>query len=223
MSEELTETEVEDEYEEDEPRERASLIVISDFVCPWCYIGLSEVERLKDEYDFDIHYAPFLLRPDTPPEGAPVRYFTPPEAPATPVEKRGETLGLEFRRGREVTNNSHLSLEAAEFAHEYAPDSFEFHKRMFKAYFTDLEDISDIDVLVRVGEESGLDSAALRQALEERRYKDLVDEGLSWSKAIGVTAVPTFVFNEQFGMVGAQELPAFRQMMEKIGQPRKIS
>ena len=49
--------------------EKPTIIVISDFVCPWCYIGLSEVEKLSKEYDIDVEFAPFFLRPDTPPDG----------------------------------------------------------------------------------------------------------------------------------------------------------
>jgi predicted DsbA family dithiol-disulfide isomerase len=92
---------------------------------------------------------------------------------------------------------------------------------MFRAYFEDLENISDLDTVVRIGTESGLDAASLRAALEEGRYRDRVDEGLTWSRSIGVTAIPTFVFNGRYGMVGAQELEMFRTMMAKIDQPPK--
>jgi predicted DsbA family dithiol-disulfide isomerase len=148
------------------------------------------------------------------------RRIVPPEAPPTPMEARGESLGITFRRGRTWASNSYISLQAAEFAREYG-DEWAFHRRMFKAYFDELENIGDLDNVVRIGAEAGLDEAGLRTALEEGRYKQMVDEGIGWSRAIGVTAIPTFVFNEQYGMVGAQELPAFRQMMAKIGQPPK--
>jgi predicted DsbA family dithiol-disulfide isomerase len=218
----MNETERDDPLEEEEPdapRERASIIIISDFVCPWCYIGLEEVERLKQEYDFDVAYAPFYLNPGTPPEGMPSRHITPLESPKTHLEERGEDLGIKFSRGRTWTSNSHLAFEAAEFASEYSEDQRRFRELLFKAYFEDVANIGDIDTLVRVGSEAGLPETALREALVDGRYRDRVDEGIAWSRAIGVTAVPTFVFNEQHGMVGAHELPAFRQMMEKIGQP----
>jgi predicted DsbA family dithiol-disulfide isomerase len=208
----------------EEPRERASIILISDFVCPWCYIGLTEVERLKQEYDFDVQFAPFYLHPETPPDGMPVgRRAVPLEAPPTDRELRGENLGIKFSRGRTWTSNSYLSLQAAEFAFEYG-DEWRFHKRMFKAYFEDLENIGELDTVVRIGADAGLDEKSLREALQEGRYRSRVDEGIAWSRAIGVTAVPTFIFNERLGMVGAQELPAFRQMMEQVGQaPRAAS
>jgi predicted DsbA family dithiol-disulfide isomerase len=151
----------------------------------------------------------------------PARRITPPDAAPTPVEQRGEQLGIKFTRGRTHSSYSHLALEAAEFAMENAADPWAFHKRIFKAYFEDLEDIGDVDVLVRLADEIGLDGDALRQALSEGRYRDEINEGISWSRSIGVTAIPTFVFNERMGMVGAQELPAMREMMARVGnEPR---
>jgi predicted DsbA family dithiol-disulfide isomerase len=164
-----------------------------------------------------VDFAPFLLRPDIGPGGGPARRITAPDAPPTPMEQRGERLGLKFNRGRTQTSYSHLSLEAAEFANEYG-DPWRFHRAMYKAYFEDLKDIGDLDVVVGVGEEAGLDVKALRAALEEGRYRQRVDEGIAWSRSIGVTAIPTFVFNERYGMVGAQEQEAFRTMMEKLAQ-----
>ena len=205
------------EIENEAGPERPSIIIISDFVCPWCYIGLLEVERLKEEYDFDVHFAPYLLRPETPPGGMPARRIVAADAPPTPTEMRGEDLGIRFRRGRTTTSYSHLALEAAEFAFRYAEDPWAFHRRLFKAYFEDLEDIGDVEILVRLAHQMGMDGESLREALTSRHYEAEVDEGIAWSRSIGVTAIPTFVFNERQGMVGAQELPAFREMMERVG------
>jgi predicted DsbA family dithiol-disulfide isomerase len=148
----------------------------------------------------------------------PSRRVVPPDAPPTPVEERGKRLGLTFTRGRKITSNSHLALEAAEFANEYSVDPWGFHKRMFKAYFEDLEDIGDLETLVRIGADAGVDAEGMREALTEGRYRQRVDEGIDWSRGIGVTAIPTFVFNERYGIVGAHEQEAFRQMMAKLGQ-----
>ena len=151
----------------------------------------------------------------------PARRIVPAEAPPTPMEQRGDALGIKFTRGREITSYSHLALEAAEFASQYSRDPQAFHKRLLKAYFEELLDIGEVDVLVRLAEECGMPGPSLREALVDRRYEAHVDEGIAWSRAIGVTAIPTFVFNERLGMVGAQELPAFREMMKRVGnEPR---
>jgi len=146
----------------------------------------------------------------------PARRVTPPEAPPTPMELRGQNLGITFNRGRALTSNSHLALEAAEFAGERG-DPWPFHRRMFKSYFEDLEDIGQIETVVRAGVEAGLPEDELRLALTQGTYRERVDEGIHWSRSIGVTAIPTFVFNQRFGMVGAQEIAAFRAMMDKLG------
>jgi predicted DsbA family dithiol-disulfide isomerase len=154
----------------------------------------------------------------------PARRIVPLEAPPTPMEQRGEALGIEFRRGRTWSSYSHLALEAAEFAMQTTPEdtAWAFHRRILKAYFTDLENIGDVDVLVRLASETGVDGDELRKALVDRRYEAEVDQGIAWSRQIGVTAIPTFVFNERAGMVGAQELPAFREMMRRVGnEPRR--
>jgi predicted DsbA family dithiol-disulfide isomerase len=146
----------------------------------------------------------------------PARRIVPPEAPPSPMEQRGETLGIKFKRGRTTSSNSYLSLQAAEFALQYG-DSWAFHRRMFKAYFEDLEDIGKIDNVVRIGADAGLPEKDLRAALEDGRFRQPVDEGISWSRSIGVTAIPTFVFNQRFGVVGAHELDTFRDVMKQLG------
>ena len=205
----MTERAVLHEVEDEAGPERPSIIIISDFVCPWCYIGLAEVERLKQEYDFDVHFAPYLLRPETPPEGMPARRIVTADAPPTATEQRGEELGIRFKRGRTTTSYSHLALEAAEFAFQYSEDPWGFYRRLYRAYFEDLEDVGDIDVLVRVADEMGLDGKSLREALAVRRYEHEVDEGIAWSREIGVTAIPTFVFNERQGWWGRRSCRRF--------------
>jgi predicted DsbA family dithiol-disulfide isomerase len=148
------------------------------------------------------------------------RRIVAPDAPPTPTELRAENLGIKFTRGREWSSNSYLSLQAAEFAKEHG-DMWGFHRRMFKAYFEDLEDIGDLETVVRIGADAGLDGDELRAALEDGRYRAIVDEGVAWTRGIGVTAIPTFVIDEKYGIVGAQELPAFRNAFDQLGHPRK--
>jgi predicted DsbA family dithiol-disulfide isomerase len=151
----------------------------------------------------------------------PARRIVPPEAPPSPMELRGEALGIEFKRGRVWSSYSHLALEAAEFAFQTSDfaTAWAFHRRLFKAYFTELENIGDTSLLARLADETGLDGSDLGKALDDRRFEAEVDEGIAWSRQIGVTAIPTFVFNQRMGMVGAQELPAFREMMSRVGNP----
>lgn len=202
---------------EEERPERASIIVFSDFVCPWCYIGHMELERLKREYPVDVHWAPFLLDPSVPPEGRPQQPRNQPGDPLTPIEVRGQSLGINYTRGRTYRPNSHLALEAAMYASELDIDDTPFQRALYRAHFETLENIGDIDTLVRIGSESGLDGDALRSALESGQYREAVDEAIGWAQGIGVTAVPTFVVNGRHGIVGAQELPVFQRVLDELG------
>ncbi len=197
-----------------------SLIVVSDFVCPWCYIGLQELERIEQEYELDVRFAPYLLDPTTPPEGKPRRPMTNPGDPPTDMEKRGQGLGITFSRGRTFTSNPHLAHEAAEYAAEHGFEPA-FHHAMFKSYFTDLADIGKIENVLAVGAAVGIDPAALRTVLEDGTYRQQVDDGLDWSHEAGVTAVPTFIFDGQYGIVGAQDYDVFEKVLTRLGVPKK--
>jgi predicted DsbA family dithiol-disulfide isomerase len=179
-----------------------------------------EVERVMQEYEVAVEFAPFLLDPTTPAEGKPRRPISRPDGTLSPLEERGKLLGITFARGRTITSNSHLALEGAELAAERGL-TWPYHRAMLKAYFEGLEDIGAAETVVRVGASAGLDAGELRDALESRRYRDAVDEGIAWSRSIGVTAIPTFIFAERYAMVGAQEYDAFKSVLTKIGATPK--
>lgn len=168
----------------------------------------------------EVRFAPFLLDPSVPPEGKPRRQRSQPGDPPSALEERGTSLGITFSRGRERTSYSWPALEAAEFAAEHGA-GIDFHKALFKAYFTDLEDISEPDVLVAAAQSVGLDGGEMLQALEAGTYRTQVRDGIQWSQSIGVTGIPTFVFDEQYGVVGAQDYQVFEAVMQELGVPKK--
>ena len=137
------------------------------------------------------------------------------------MEQRALDGGIKLTRGRTWTSNSYLSLQAAEFAEDH-PHEGDFHRAMFKAYFEDLADIGKIETLVEVAESVGLDGTELAAALESGEYRERVDDGILWARSVGVTGVPTFIFDGQWGIVGAQDYPVFQSLMERLGKkPRE--
>ena len=178
-----------------------------------------EVERLQREYPVTVRWAPYLLDPTIPPEG---RERTPSpryNEMRSHLEERAETGGLVFKPNRTFTPNSYLALETAAFAIERGHHSDALHRSIFKAHFEDSENIGDIDVLVRIAGEHGLDTAELRDSLEARAHREQVDEQIEWARSVGVTGIPTFIFDDRFAMVGAQEYPAFQRVMQELGHP----
>src|SRR5690606_31273185 len=95
----------------------------------------------------------------------------------------------------------------------------EYHRALFKAHFTEHENLMEPDVLVKAADEVGLDGEALRTALADGEYRQAVDEGIDHSYAIGVTGIPTFILNDQYAVVGAQPYEVFEQVMAKFEVP----
>jgi len=181
------------------------------------------IERLLAVYDIDLHWAPYFLDPSMPLEGRTRTPQTTADTPKSDLERRGEEAGIEFRRGRTFSPHTHLALEAAEFAQEHGSvqQVLDYHRALFKAYFTDFENLMDIDVLVKHADAAGLDGAAMRRALTDRIYFEAVDQGIEHSYAIGVTGIPTFILNDQYAIVGAQEYETFVRVLERLGVPRR--
>jgi predicted DsbA family dithiol-disulfide isomerase len=204
-----------------DPATGLKITVVSDFICPWCYVGLEVIDRLWQKYDFTLDWAPFFLDPSIPPEGRHRQPTTTADTPKSDLELRAESEGIEIRRGRTFTPHTHLALQASEFArhHGDARTVMDYHRALFKAHFTDHENLMEPDVLVRAAEACGLDGDALRTALGEGTHRDEVDRGIEHSYAIGVSGIPTFILNDQYAVVGAQTYEVFEQVMAKLEVP----
>lgn len=179
-----------------------------------------EVERVQREHpDVNVRWVPFFLDPTIPPEGRTREPTTTDETPKSHLELRGEASGILFRRGRRFTPNTHRALELQEYAYAHGlegPDIDALHRQLFKAHFDDHSDISDIDVLTDIAGQHSMDRDDVRDALLNGRFVDEVDAGIEWSRAVGVTGIPTFIFNEKYAIVGAQEYPAFERVLERL-------
>ena len=176
-----------------------------------------EVERLQREYrDVNVRWSPYLLNPAIPPEGQHREPQTTADTPKSHLEQMGEARDLTFSRGRTFTPNSHYALQASEFAYKHGQHSDAFHRSLFKANFTDFENIGEIDVLARIASEHEMDGEQLRQALTNGDYRETVDEQIEWARQVGVTGIPTFIFDYKYAIVGAQEYEAFERVLGTI-------
>ena len=182
------------------------------------------VERLEREFDIDVEWWPFELHPEIPAEGIERGSPTPERAARYQyLRELAEEAGLAFQSSTRASN-SHLALEAAEFAREqsvFAP----YHRALFEAYWSRGEDIGDAEVLCELGAACGLDPAALREALASRRYASVVDERTEEARRWGVTGTPTFIFengDRRLPIVGAQEYALFESVAQRMGAARRM-
>jgi predicted DsbA family dithiol-disulfide isomerase len=175
------------------------------------------VDKLKQEFDFSVEWLGFEIHPETPPEGMPLTKMF-PRADVEGMTRRmysmGAPFGLTFQKIVNIAN-SRLSLEAGEFAKEQHRFD-QFHHAVFEAYFSHGKNIGDIGVLVQIGKDSGLDTAALKRALETGKYRKRLDAFKEEAAGLGVTAAPTFIINETDRIVGAQPIEVFRERLRAI-------
>ncbi len=175
------------------------------------------VDRLKQEFDLHVDWLAFEIHPETPPEGMPlVKMF--PRADVESMTRRlnsmGAPFGLTFQKIVNIAN-SRLSLEAGEFAREQG--RFEqFHHAVFQAYFSQGLDIGSIEVLKQIGKETGLDAGALEKAVQTGTFRQAREEAKNEAVRLGITAAPTFIFNEKDRIVGAQPIEVFRERLKTL-------
>jgi predicted DsbA family dithiol-disulfide isomerase len=207
---------------ESRSRRTIRLRIVSDYICPWCYIGLTRVEKLRDEFDIELEVGAFELRPGTPPEGMSreevSRGRVYPPGYLDNLRANAAESGIEMKRPALVPN-TRKAHEATEFAKEH-DRLWEIHRALLHAYFEEERNIGDVAVLCDIAASIGLDADALRTALADGRYAAEVEEQLTWARAAGVTGVPTVIFNEKFAVVGAQEYAVYRDVAGRVAAGR---
>ena len=127
-------------------------------------------------------------------------------------------VGLTMEQ-RDVIINSRRALAAAEFAREQGKFD-EMHHALFKAHWERTGRLEDVDDLVRIGAGVGLDAGALREAIEDGRYDPLIDENRRVATSAGIDAIPAHVFGRRYLVVGAQPYENFKQVVDRLTQPR---
>ena len=130
------------------------------------------------------------------------------------MESVAESVGLTMRQ-RDVIINSRRALGAAEFAREH--DRYdEMHRALFKAHWEGGGKLEDVDDLVRIGQEVGLDGADLRSAIETDRYADVIDGNRRLATSVGINAIPAHVFGRRYLVMGAQPYEVLKQVVDEV-------
>jgi predicted DsbA family dithiol-disulfide isomerase len=113
-----------------------------------------------------------------------------------------------------MTYNSRLAQELGKWA-DTQPGGEAIHDALFRAYFVETRNIGDPAVLVEIARRVGLSAGAAAEVLDQRTFKDAVDEDWKRSRQYGITGVPTFVAGG-YGVVGAQPYEALEQLVRKV-------
>jgi predicted DsbA family dithiol-disulfide isomerase len=195
----------------------------SDVVCPWCSIGLARFDRALAQFDgpVEVRLHPFQLDPEAPIPGIPAReryaakFGDDADAILARVTAAAEEEGLKFDFDLALSANTFDAHRAIAFARASHADR-ELERRLFDAYFTQGRDISEREVLAGIGAAVGLDREDLIAHLESDAGVDELRDELNDAFARGISAVPTFVFEDEFVVPGAVDTPTFLRMFEQM-------
>jgi predicted DsbA family dithiol-disulfide isomerase len=201
--------------------------VISDVVCPWCFIGKRRLEEALRQFEpharevsVEVRWRPFQLNPDLPASGMDrAEYVTRKFGPGardiySRVSQVGRSVGVEFGFERIVrqpnTLAAHQLIRLA--GQELRQDAMV--ETLFRAYFLEGADLTDASVLVDLAVRSGLQAQAAQQCLTDQSAREAVVEEEGMARELGVQGVPFFVFNRRLGVSGAQEPTLLLRAME---------
>lgn len=209
--------------------------VVSDVVCPWCFIGkrrleaaLRELKRERPEVAPRIRWLPFFLNPDTPEEGEPYRPFLEkkfggPEQLAqiwAQIAEAGRSADIAFAFERIEKRANTLKAHRLIHRAQTRGDADALVERLFAAQFLDGRDVGDAAELARLAADCGEDEAAALAYLRTEEDADAVRAGFDRAQRMGVTGVPFYILAGRYGVGGAQPpelmLGAMRQALAPV-------
>lgn len=204
---------------------RLAVDVISDIVCPWCYIGkrklesaLGELARREPGLDIAVRWHPFQLNPDLPNGGMSRASYLAAKFSGTGraadiysrVRDVGAEVGIPFAFEKIVTQpntlQAHRLIAWAQARGDHDATNA-LVERLFHAYFIDGAFLGDRDELVRVASAAGFDPAAVRAMLDSDEWTDAVAAEDRESRSVGIQGVPFFIFNGRIAVSGAHDPP----------------
>jgi predicted DsbA family dithiol-disulfide isomerase len=197
--------------------------VFADVVCPWCFVGSERLERVLAALGRPtrVTHHPFLLDPNTPPEGDDVparlrrKYGVPPEQLWARLEAEARKSGLELdlskQRWSYPTARAHTLLRHA----AAKGTQRELMRALYRAYFQEARNIHDPAVLADVAAAHGFTADEVERLTSDERELAATQEEARGAALAGIDGVPFFVFGERLALAGAQPENVFRSAIEQ--------
>ena len=208
--------------------------VVSDVMCPWCYIGKRRLEAALDEVraemDVEVRWRPYQLDPTLPKQGKDRQQYL--------EDKFGGAAGAEQAyaaiRAAGIDENIPFAFDKI----EVSANTLDAHRLirwagslglttqqevvdlLFKAYFEDGKNIGDDAVLKQIAEQAGLEMPVIERLLAGDADRDTVAAEIDQARQMGVTGVPCFIIDMQYAVVGAQSGEALADAMRKVVQEK---
>jgi predicted DsbA family dithiol-disulfide isomerase len=203
--------------------------VVSDVVCPWCFIGKKRLENavaLVPDIPVEVHFRPYYLNDWIPREGiarndyltkkfgSPERYHGIAGRVATAAAEEGLIYDKDNISRQPNTIDAHRLIYWAD-PKGLAP---QMKQRLMDLYFTEGADLSDREVLVKAAADVGLDADKVRADLATDKDEEIIERAAQSAKDAGIDGVPTFIFAGKYAVSGAQEPQTLAQVIRQIAE-----
>jgi predicted DsbA family dithiol-disulfide isomerase len=201
--------------------------VISDTICPWCYIGKRRLERalrLRPHIAFDVRWRPFQLDPSTPAQGVDRKTYIERKFGSSenvrPIHaaliQAGEAEGIPFAFEKIArTPNTVNSHRLIRWAHSAGVQD-QVVELLFRRYFVEGADIGSIEVLAQAGGDAGMDTELVLELLHSDADRELVEREDSLARKIGISGVPTYFIGGKVLVTGAQDAEHLAHVIDRV-------
>lgn len=201
----------------------------SDIICPFCYIGKKKFEAALEiatyKNEIEVVWKSFELSPDTITNTEVSVFENFSQKKGIPVEQAklmmqqvtnmAKSVGLNFNYDQAVVANTFRAHELLHFAKKFQKQN-EVKELLMQGYFTDAKNIDDMDYLVELANNVGLEGEAFKNALASGELKSAVKFDLMEAQQFNITGVPFFVFDRKYAVSGAQDTNVFQQTLDKV-------
>ncbi|TSA78864.1 DsbA family oxidoreductase [Deinococcus detaillensis] len=200
--------------------QRLQVDIWSDIACPWCYIGKRRFEQALEQFEgkdkVEVVWHSFELDPSAPVskpsgpnamrDGLASKYGRSAAEAQGMLDSMTQTaakVGLEYHFDQAQPANTFLSHQLIHFAAEHGLQDA-MKERLLLAYFSEGQHLGQLDTLVKLGAEVGLNADEVRTVLEQQTYAEAVRSDEAQAQAYGISGVPFFVLGNKYGVSGAQ-------------------
>jgi predicted DsbA family dithiol-disulfide isomerase len=190
------------------------VIVYSDYICPFCYIGNHRLQKLRDQYDLKINWRFLEIHPETSAIGEPIDSLDyPSETWQTMLENLRQLANEEDIPLGEIDfiTNSRNALVLSEAAKYCGKEHFyALHDRLFKAYFVEGKNIGSQEVLEQIAMECNIDKETIDDAWQNTDHSEQLTRNYVLAREQDIQSVPSFIFADQI-LTGVVSEAAFRK------------
>jgi predicted DsbA family dithiol-disulfide isomerase len=201
--------------------------IVSDTVCPWCFIGKRRLEKalaLRPDMEFDIRWRAYRLDPTIPPEGVDRKQYMQAKFGNNPnrqamqdaLKQAGDSEGIAFAFDKIARSPNTLDSHRLIRWSASAGVQNEVVERLFEAYFEEGRDIGNADVLIEIASDAGMDSATVADLLEQGADREIIEKEDVMAHRLGITGVPTFIFQNKYLVSGAVDPEALLEIIDKV-------